>query len=163
MRRNNNQRPQQDNPITDSGIKFDPSSRKFEDIICSACGQADHDIHIHGCDQTAMLEKIQAYKKKTKNNFDAKTVVDIFDEYQKQRRNKQVSGKSARNTLRRRLRAAKLEMEPNDFVEAKTLYINKFQQMHPEIDLTDPRQDHNMEIKPYDILESEEEDDEEEI
>ena len=99
LRRRDTPPPARDNPITDLGIKFDPSSRKFEDVICSACGQAGHDIHIHGCDQTAMLEKIQAYKRKTKNNFDAKTVVDIFDEYQKQRKNKRISGKTARNTL----------------------------------------------------------------
>ena len=147
----------------DSGVKFDPSSRKFEDIICSACGQAGHDIHIHGCDQTAMLEKIQAYKRKAKNNFDAKTVIDIFDDYQKQRRNKRVSGKSARNTLRRRLRAAKVEMDATSYEEAKSLYINKFQEIHPDVDLNDPRQDHNMEILPYDILDSENEEEDEEI
>ena len=159
MRRKDTTPPSRDNDITDSGIKFNPSSRKFEDVICSACGQAGHDIHIHGCDQTAMMEKIQAYKRKTKNNFDAKTVVDIFDEYQQQRRKKRISGKSARNTSRRRLRAAKLEMDPEEFAEAKGLYINKFQEMNPDVDMDDPRQDHNMEIKPYDILDSEDEND----
>ena len=50
-------------------------------------------------------------------------------------------------------------MDPEAFAEAKDLYINKFQEMNPDVDMNDPRQDHNMEIKPYDILESEDEND----
>lgn len=50
-------------------------------------------------------------------------------------------------------------MDPQAFDEAKLLYINKFQEQHPDVDINDPHQDYNMEIKPYDILESEDEND----
>ena len=137
--------------------KFD-TSREWMDIVCSACGQVGHDIKIHGCDMAAMKEKLDDFKKKNRD-FNMKTVRDIFEQHQDDRRNKKLSGKRKRNLLRGKLRAAKLEMGQSEYIMAKDLYIRAFKQQYPEEDLNDPREDNTMDIKAYDVLESEDEND----
>ena len=149
---------QQDDPM-DSGLKFNPFSRQWEDVICSACGQAGHDIHIHGCDNTAMIEKVNDYRRSNAKHFDRKTVLQLYEEHQKKKRERRVSGKYARNQLRRKLRAAKLEMDPDIYYEARDLYIKAFKAEHPHAHINDPRADDNLEIEPYSNLDSESESD----
>ena len=159
--RRNQQQSQQDNEYNMMNI-VPPGERRWEDVICSACGQAGHDIFINGCDATAMQTKIEDWKRKNRRHFDAKSVLEIFEDYQKSKQSKRRSAKSNRNTLRRRLRAAKMEMGAEAYKEAKELYINAFKMEHKDVDMQDPRENHNLEIKPYDILDSEPESDAEE-
>ena len=137
-------------------------TREWANVICPACGLAGHHIDIHGCDQMAIDINLQKFKKNKRNNFDGKTVVDIFKDHQKQKQNKRQSGKQnrqKRNMLRRQLRAAKVELgeDHEQYKEAKELYIKAFKQEYKEFDLNDPNQNHNFEIKEYDDLQSESE------
>ena len=134
-----------------------PGSRQWEDVICSACGEAGHDILIQGCDNTAKQTKIEEWKRKNRQHFDRNTVLELYEQHQKQKRNKRVSGKRRRNELRRDLRIARAEMSPEAYREAKDLYIHSFIREHPDDDLKDPREDNLEEIRPYDILDSENE------
>lgn len=76
-----------------------PGERHWEDVICSACGQDGHDILINGCNATAMQTKIEDWKRKNRRHFDAKLVIDIFEDQQKNKQAKCCSGKFNRNTL----------------------------------------------------------------
>ena len=69
---------------------IEPGSRAFEDVTCSACGQAGHDIHLNGCDATAMQTKIDDWKRKIGRNFDKKTVLELYDEHQENKRKKRM-------------------------------------------------------------------------
>ena len=48
-------------------------------------------------------------------------------------------------------------MGAQEYIIAKDLYIKAFQQQYPEDDLNDLRQDNTMDIKAYDVLDSEDE------
>ena len=50
-------------------------------------------------------------------------------------------------------------MDPEAYTEAKSLFIKAFKEQHPDEDINDPRQDHNLEIGAYDVLDSEDESD----
>ena len=136
--------------------------RTFSDVICPACGKAGHHIKVHGCDEYAIDEKLKQYKKNNKNKIETDTVLQVYDAHQQQRRKKN-TGKTKRNLLRKKLRAAKMELQDdvNKYKEVKAFYIKAFKREYENYDLVDPRQDHNLEIKEYDILESEPESDEE--
>ena len=143
-------------------IDKEKPSREWADVICPACGLAGHHIDYHGCDQMAIDINLQKFKKSKRNTFDGKTVVDIFKDHQQQKKNKRQSGKQnrkKRNMLRRQLRAAKVELghDHEQYQEAKELYIKAFKNEYKEFDLTDPNQNHNYEVKEYDVLESESE------
>ena len=139
--------------------------RQWESVICPACGKAGHHIEITGCDEYAIDENLKRYKKDKKNKLQNERAVKIFEEYQKQRLKTRKSGKAQRNLLRKQLRAAKMELEGNDdkYREVKQYFIKAFKTEYSDFDLVDPRQDHNLEIKEYDILESEPESDSEGI
>ena len=137
----------------------DAPSREWHDVICPACGQAGHHIDIHGCDMMAMRKKLDNYLRNKKNDFNNKEVMQIFENHQLNKKDKRKSGKSQRNVLRRNLRKAKQAYNDNSkFNEIKPKYIRMFKEQNMEYDLNDPRQDHNLEIREYDILESESED-----
>lgn len=132
------------------------TSRQWESVICPACGKAGHHIEITGCDEYAIDENLKRYKRDRKNKPKNDRAVKIFENYQKQRLKKK-SGKSQRNLLRKQLRAAKMELQDDaeKYKEVKQYFIKAFKDEYTEYDLTDPRQDHNLDIREYDVLESE--------
>ena len=138
-------------------LSLPESKRSWQDIKCPSCGQFGHHIDIHGCDATAIKTNIETYCKEQKHKFDKDSVLSKFEKFQKEKRLKRLNSLKARNKLRRQLRVAKMELEndENQFHEVKSFYIRAFKQEHEGVDLNDPRQDHNHEIKEYDILESE--------
>ena len=141
----------------DNDEKEDSSNRQWYDLICSACGVAGHDIAVNGCDNMAIKKNLEGYER-GKNKFNTKEVKEIFEQHQIGRKDKRKSGKSQRNILRRRLRKAKQEFcDKSKYNDAKNYYIRVFKEQNPEYDLNDPRQDHNLEVREYDILESEDE------
>ena len=141
-----------------------PIYRGWENVKCPACGQVGHHIDHHGCDHTAMHINITDYKQKHKQDLDNESVLEKFNKYQEQVCQRKLSSKKKRNLLRKKLRAAKIELENDDnkYREIKAFYIKSFKSDHQDHDLNDPRQDNTMDIKEYDILESEPESDSEE-
>ena len=134
-------------------------SREWHDVICPACGQAGHHIDIHGCDMMAMRKKLDEYLRKKNRDFNNKAVMEIFEKHQLNKKDKRKSGKSQRNVLRRNLRAARKAYNNDEqYNNIKPKYIRMFKEENPGYDLNDPRQDHNLEIQEYDILDSEPED-----
>ena len=143
--------------------KQDGVNRQWKDVTCPACGKPGHHIDEDGCDSMAINLNLQNYRRDKKSDFDKQSVIDIFTQHQKEKRNKKISGEKKRNMLRRQLRLAKVQMEYNDneYKEAKHYYIKAFKDQHKDVELTDPRANHLEDIKEYDVLESEPESDEE--
>ena len=132
--------------------------REWADLICPACGQAGHHIMLHGCDSYAIKENLEKFSMSKKNEAKKKDIMDIFRNHQLNKKNsKKKSGKYHRNVLRRQLRAAKQNntMNSHEYEQAKQHYIKSFKAEFDDYDLVDPRQDHNLEIREYDVLDSE--------
>ena len=98
------------------------------------------------------------FKRDHKHDFDKQSVLDHFEVHQQQLRQRKLSNKKRRNLLRQKLRAAKLELDDDaQYKQIKDLYINAFKQANNTYDLNDPRENHLIEVREYDILESEDE------
>ena len=83
--------------------KQDGVNRQWKDVTCPACGKPGHHIDEDGCDSMAINLNLQNYRRDKKSDFDKQSVIDIFTQHQKEKRNKKISGKKKRNMLRRQL------------------------------------------------------------
>ena len=103
---------------------------------------------------------MEQFEKNKRVDVKEKKVLEIFDKHQQSKKDKRQSGKSRRNVLRRNLCQARRDINEYDtYNKTKQMYIKVFKDENQGFDLNDPCQDHNLEIKEYDILDSEPESD----
>jgi hypothetical protein len=130
--------------------------RPYEDVKCKACGKWGHCITLNGCDATAISSNIADYKKVAKDDFDKKSVQELFRAHETLKREQRIANRGKRNTLRRKLRES-LTHAPNakSYGNMKQHYIKAFKKHYHAFDLHDPRESNTHEIREYDVLDSE--------
>jgi hypothetical protein len=133
------------------------TNRTWIDVKCKACGKYGHCVTLGtGCDATAIATNIADYTKHAKDDFDKKTVQQMFHENELAKRKRRQLNKKTRNKLRRKLRESKDQAQNEKMYDAmKTNYIRVFKSHHDGLDLDDPRTNAAYDVHEYDILESE--------